>query len=430
MPQETTIHLKNRRDEDVAKQLDVPRLITRPPIQRKNCWSVDDNTEMIDTAVRDWACTPIYIIQRISEKGEEDEVFDGAHKLEAMFSFISNEFALKKVHETSPLFPYIGKKFCELSPQLQVQIKNYKFTLNIIDKDTADDKDLLCLLWKRLNKSGKPLNDHELSLPTLGNFVKTVLEPQLPLFLTSEIFMKNTSKRGEAEKLLQIILAVSENSYVDPTCIPQFTCMKNIVEKWQGKTFGTKMTEINKVIEKNRELWKDKLKLAHSYMKTLKDNNAFIDDNGESILDSAHRSTELVFILGRLVFHFPKAEEFRRISKAFSSHIKEKYFETVLRDEKGRNGGFQRNLLIEINKDVCDFTNYKSPRLFTAEQKKLTLAKQGGMCSYCNEKIFETQLREGDHIIEWSQGGETTLDNCQILHKNCHIIKTGFFNKS
>ena len=43
MPEETAISLKNRTDCHMALQLNRPHLITRPPIQRKNCWNDKDN---------------------------------------------------------------------------------------------------------------------------------------------------------------------------------------------------------------------------------------------------------------------------------------------------------------------------------------------------------------------------------------------------
>ena len=71
MPEETAISLMNRTDPNMALQLNRPHLITRPPIQRKNCWSDQDNTDFIDTVSRGWHCSPIFIITR--EKDDEGD---------------------------------------------------------------------------------------------------------------------------------------------------------------------------------------------------------------------------------------------------------------------------------------------------------------------------------------------------------------------
>ena len=49
--------------------------------------------------------------------------------------------------------------------------------------------------------------------------------------------------------------------------------------------------------------------------------------------------------------------------------------------------------------------------------------RQQGICPKCG-KHFEFEEMEGDHITPWSQGGHTTLDNLQMLCKNCNRLKS------
>ena len=85
MPPESAVHLKNRIDPHQAKQNHVNRLIPRGPMQRKNCWTLKDNTAFIDTIVHGWHSPPIYIMQKEVEDTDdeddslEDHIFDGAH---------------------------------------------------------------------------------------------------------------------------------------------------------------------------------------------------------------------------------------------------------------------------------------------------------------------------------------------------------------
>ena len=310
---ESAISLKNRTDKHVAMQLNVPHLITRPPIQRKNCWDNKNNTDFIDTVVRGWSCSPIFIIQQESELEEQeqfdDHVFDGAHKIEAIILFINGGFALEKVHDTSPLKDLAGKRFVELPLPIRNKILNYQFTINIIDPETANDKDSLKILWHRLNNSGKKLNDFELALPIIRDLNMVVLKPSLNQFLKSQLFIKDASDRGEAEKLLQIILAISE-SEITESHIKDFTSKKNLVKRWQTACLGDKMASIKETTMKNADKWLKILKRASDYLGYLSEANCFVDAAGKVILQSAHRGTELVFLLGRLVYHFPKPENF------------------------------------------------------------------------------------------------------------------------
>jgi hypothetical protein len=427
MPQESAIHLKNRTDTHMAKQNNVNRLVPRGPMQRKNCWTPKENTAFIDTIVHGWHSPPIYIMQKevIGDNDEDkidDHIFDGAHKIEAVIDFINGKYSIGKVEDISPLKDYIGKFFNELPRALKDKILNYEFTLNIIDYDTAHDANALKILWERLNKGGKKLNDYELALPVIHDLVKIVLEPSSTQFFTSEIYKKDVSARGELEKILQTIIAIAESNMIDYTT--QFNSRKQLIKMWQDLRLGKKNDEIKKNTLDNKEKWLEYLKRACDYLKVLSQNNCFVNDEGESILQTAHRGTELVFLLGRLITHFPKPDEFRRIASALANKMKDKYFKTIVRDDVGRNGGTQRRLLKEIDELILEFVKLKTPRYFTKDQIKKKFTEQNGMCALCKEIInINTQTYSGDHIIPWSLGGTSDTSNCQIVHNRCNQIK-------
>lgn len=433
MPPESAVHLKNRIDPHQAKQNNVNRLIPRGPMQRKNCWSHKDNTAFIDTIVHGWHSPPVYIMQKEVEDTDdeddslEDHIFDGAHKVEAVVDFINGKYKIDIVEDISPLKLYEGKLFNELPRVIKDKILNYEFTVNIIDNETAHDANALRTLWQRLNKSGKPLNDYELALPVIHDLVKNVLEPSSQQFFSTEIYKKEVSSRGALEKILQVLLAIAESNMND--YVTQFSSRKQLIRLWQQSNLGKKNDEIKKNTEVNKDKWIEYLKRACDYLKILSTNNCFIDKDGKSILETAHRGTELVFLLGRLIAHFPKAEEFRRIAPGLANKIKETYFlnnngKILVRDAAGRNGGTQRRILKEINIIILEFTKLKAPRSFTKTQINDKLMSQQKICALCNEIInIGTQKYVGDHIIPWSLGGTSDIDNCQVTHERCNLIK-------
>lgn len=64
-----------------------------------------------------------------------------------------------------------------------------------------------------------------------------------------------------------------------------------------------------------------------------------------------------------------------------------------------------------------------SLRSFTDKEKAVKYAEQDGKCAICG-KAFPIEKMQGDHIIPWSEGGKTTLDNCQMLCTTCNIKKS------
>jgi len=66
---------------------------------------------------------------------------------------------------------------------------------------------------------------------------------------------------------------------------------------------------------------------------------------------------------------------------------------------------------------------YLNLRTFTDKQKTEMYEVQNGICNSC-ENHFELSEMEADHIIPFSQGGKTLINNCQMLCKKCNRIKS------
>ena len=62
-------------------------------------------------------------------------------------------------------------------------------------------------------------------------------------------------------------------------------------------------------------------------------------------------------------------------------------------------------------------------REFDKRDKMDAYSKQDGICPICGLH-FEFDEMEGDHIVPWSKGGRTVLENCQMLCKDCNGKKT------
>ena len=67
---------------------------------------------------------------------------------------------------------------------------------------------------------------------------------------------------------------------------------------------------------------------------------------------------------------------------------------------------------------------YLNIRAFTESQKRSAYEKQNGICKNCG-KHFDIKEMEADHITPWHAGGKTSVDNCQMLCKDCNRRKSG-----
>ena len=60
-------------------------------------------------------------------------------------------------------------------------------------------------------------------------------------------------------------------------------------------------------------------------------------------------------------------------------------------------------------------------RLFDVEDRAALDRKQKGLCAACGEPLRPHP--HADHILEWAAGGQTVIENGQLLHYECHVDK-------
>jgi len=86
-------------------------------------------------------------------------------------------------------------------------------------------------------------------------------------------------------------------------------------------------------------------------------------------------------------------------------------------DEVTSNKGIYEYLLSGNEKSL-------SLRAFPDKIKRAVYEAQKGKCAHCQQD-FPIERMQGDHIIPWSKGGTTVIENCQMLCANCNGKKSG-----
>lgn len=66
---------------------------------------------------------------------------------------------------------------------------------------------------------------------------------------------------------------------------------------------------------------------------------------------------------------------------------------------------------------------YLNIRAFTESERQATYLKQDWICAKCG-KYFQIEEMEADHITPRSQWGQTVLENCQMLCRDCNRRKS------
>ena len=169
-------------------------------------------------------------------------------------------------------------------------------------------------------------------------------------------------------------------------------------------------------------------------------------------------STTIYKNLSHRIFQKLRAWVFRRDTRSGRKSIKEKYFpknktwkfgNKIHKDNwilygkaKDRNNQIVENFLphlswiisekyvkVKGNKSFYDgddlyWVNRTNSYISFSTRIKKLLTIQNGKCGICQISFTPEDTLEVDHIIPKSKGGKDTYSNLQLLHKQCHIIKT------
>jgi len=66
----------------------------------------------------------------------------------------------------------------------------------------------------------------------------------------------------------------------------------------------------------------------------------------------------------------------------------------------------------------------RTPRTINWRLRALVLMRDGARCQYCGASVQHGAKLHIDHVVPWSKGGETTLDNLQVLCQACNVGKS------
>lgn len=107
-----------------------------------------------------------------------------------------------------------------------------------------------------------------------------------------------------------------------------------------------------------------------------------------------------------------KNDGFEDIGEENERRIKE-----LLEDEEvGSNRGVYQYILTNDEK-------YLNLRNFDNRDRRIMYERQRGVCPICRN-YFNIEEMDADHIVPWSQGGKTTLENGQMLCRKCNHEKS------
>lgn len=402
--------------ESLYKRFKKGRLNIQPGFQRQFVWDKVKSSRLIESALLD---IPIPIVYLSEDKDGKENVIDGQQRLTAFFSFIDGKFPDHSEFKLSGLNVFTelnGKKFNQLSEELQDKIITYK--IRVIKFKKESDGDLQFEIFTRLNTGSVPLNDQELrNCVFRGKFNDLLKELSQDNDFKYLLGIARPDRRMKDRELILRFAAFHFNTYLNYNA-PIKKFLNDTMEKYQNIStvdesnlriaFKNTISIIMSLLDRNafKRFYRGDEKNKIGKWETQKFNvslfdilmYSFANEDKNTVLQNLDRIREALIDLMTIDQEFIDSIELSTSSKKA----------VTIRFDKWRFA-LQEILGIGI----------KEPRCFTYALKK-ELFEKNNICTICGNRILNIDDAAVDHIKQYWTGGKTIPENARLAHRFCN----------
>ncbi len=386
-----------------------------PEVQRDLVWTKSQNQLLIDSLFKDFDIPKIYF-RDINNLGiMKYAVIDGQQRLNAVFSFLNDSYELPLDADDVNGEKVAGKKWSELSAQLQIQFNNQAIDVVHLIGYTDEEIDETFL---RL-QNGTPLKAAEKRRAIAGNMRNVVSE-----LAKHDVFVKYCSFEN------------THYSYEDITA----KILKQILD---GKTSNISAQALKKMYEQNQLFSIDdtaakETKRAFEFLK-----RAFKNTTHPRL--KKYAITDLAVIANNLLKVYDVNNYAQKFAEAYLKFSDERILnaekpedeqdQRLIRYSNATRGDsleyleYRQKVLREYILEEMDYLELKDQnRIFTPDQRAVIYRRGNGVCAECGIAVSEDNF-EADHIKPWSKGGRTIIANGQILCSHCNHAKSDHYSE-
>lgn len=336
----------------------------RPTYQREFIYNEKEQQAVIATVLNGYPLNVMYWVKRSDDAECPYEVMDGQQRTLSLCEYVAGKFA------------YDFKNFFNQPEDIRKRILNYPLTIYVCEGEASEK-----LEWfKTINIAGKPLNDQEIhNAIYAGPFV-------------------SDAKR-----------------HFSKTNCGAYRLGKDLVN---GSTI--RQDFLKKALEwmADHETRNGKTQTLVGYMAEHQH-----DPNANNLWSYFQN------VLNWAITNF-NMKKFRKIMKGLDwAKYYDIYHEQTL-DVKGMEQKISELVgddEIQKQQGIIPYVltgdeHYLDLRAFPDKIKLAVWEMQQHKCAVCGNE-FDIALMEGDHITPWKDGGRTTIENCQMLCRECNRRK-------
>lgn len=387
----------------IKEMFDDGDIIPQPDYQRDYVMDIKLASRLIESVLLNIPIPTVYLCEELDGRLS---IIDGQQRMTSFVKYLKNEFALKGLEELSELN---GKRFNELEKPLQRILKSC--TLNSIIL-TKESQELKYEIFARLNQGSIRLKPQELRnciyRGTLNNMIEEIAKNNKYL---NELFLEKNKRKNYQEYILRFFALRNFNEYSSSMT----KTMNNYMIKHQNAD--------EQEIKNLKELYNRTIDIiiqvfgATAFCAYDRQKNQFMNKFSGSIYDSIAIACSM-FNAHDLMAH---ADEIRKqVNEIKKNNLTYQDYTYAATGSKNRVIG-RIMMIYQLIENIIGNTD-TSQRLYS-KAKKEELWHEGYICPYCNQQILSIDDAEVDHIIPYSKGGDTVIENAQLLHRHCNREK-------
>lgn len=385
------------------------RIIVDPEWQRKYVWDRKRASRLVESFLIDLPVPVIYLA--VNDEGKY-EVIDGLQRLTSIFDFFENSYPLVGLEIKKDL---VGKYFSDLEMELQSKLEDA--TLRTFELSQTAPKDLMFIIFERLNTGGMALNDMEIRNCLYRGGLNDLIK-ELSQF---DDFKSSAGQSGLEKRMADRTLILRYLAFYQMT----YTKARKGLKAFFNEFFTTYR---NPTPEKTKE-FRAAFKHSMRACQTVFGNKAFrlrrVYEKGGG--EWASRINASIFQVVSVAFNNYDIGQITRSADG----IYEAYLDLIETDEKwiasvtAATGDFSRieyafeTWQARLKEAVSAERANDSVRLFSRSLKE-EMYTVDNSCSICGQKIVMLNDAALDHHLQYWKGGETVPENARLAHRICN----------